>query len=393
MVPLYKGKGDIMEPSSYRPVCLLPVASKVLERCVFLQMVAYMEENSYFHPNCHGFRSGHSTTTALLQMYDSWMEDVDNQQLVAACLIDLSAAFDVVDVKLLVAKLGLYGYSPQTQKWVTSYMSGRSQQCYLEGSLSPPLTAAGEGAKGVGVPQGSILGPLLYLIFTNEFPEVIHNHPCTARDSLLWRPKLNSDCTVCGSICTYADDSTYSTSEGDPQSLSEKVSNKFTVMADFLSSSKLKVNDDKTHTILLTTVQMRRRRQLSMEVTTGSERSTTSEVEKLLGIQIHQNLKWGNNIVTNKKSLVKALTTRCNALALISRLTDFGARRMIANRIFISKMCYCLAVFGGTEDYLVKALQRIQTRAARTVCRQGRCYPAVSALREIGWLPVASMIE
>ena len=273
MVPLYKGKGDIMEPSSYRPVCLLPVASKVLERCVFLQMVAYMEENSYFHPNHHGFRSGHSTTATLLQMYDSWMEDVDNQQLVAACLIDLSAAFDVVDAELLVAKLGLYGYSPQTQKWVTSYMSGRSQQCYLEGSLSPPLTASGEGAKGGGVPQGSILGPLLYLIFTNEFPEVIHNHPCTARDSLPWRPKLNSDCTVCGSICTYADDSTYSTSEGDPQSLSEKLSNKFPVMADFLNSSKLKVNDDKTHTILLTTAQMRRRRQVSAVQCSAVQRS------------------------------------------------------------------------------------------------------------------------
>ena len=164
-------------------------------------------------------------------------------------------------------------------------------------------------------------------------------------------------------------------------------------MADFLSSSKLKVNDDKTHTILLTTEQMRRRRQLSMEVTTGSERSTTSEVEKLLGIQIHQNLKWGNNIVTNKKSLVKALTTRCNALALVSRLIDFGTRRMIANGIFNSKMCYCLAVFGGTEAYLVKSLQRIQTRAARTVCRRGRRYPAVLALREVGWLPVASMVE
>ena len=88
-------------------------------------------------------------------MYDSWMEEVDNQQLVAACLIDLSAAFDVVDAELLVAKLGLYGYSSHTQKWITSYMSACSQQCYLEGSLSPALTAAGEGGEGVGVPQGS----------------------------------------------------------------------------------------------------------------------------------------------------------------------------------------------------------------------------------------------
>ena len=76
VVPLYKGKGDFLEPSSYRPVCLLPVASKVLERCTFLQIVSYMEGNNYFHLNHHGFRSGHSTVTALLQMFDSWLEDV-----------------------------------------------------------------------------------------------------------------------------------------------------------------------------------------------------------------------------------------------------------------------------------------------------------------------------
>ena len=251
VVPLYKGKGDIMEPSSYRPVCLLPVASKVLERCVFLQMVAYMEDNGYFHPNHHGFRNGHSTTTALLQMYDSWMEEVDNQQLVAACLIDLSATFDVVDAELLVAKLGLYGYSSHTQKWITSYMSARSQQCYL--------THCCRRRRGRSqCTPGIILGPLLYLIFKNEFPEVIHAHPLTAKDSHPWKQRLNIDCMDCGSICTYADDRTYSTSEENQQTLSEKVSNKFTVMAKFLSSSKLKVNDNKTHTLLLTTAQMRR---------------------------------------------------------------------------------------------------------------------------------------
>ena len=144
VLPLYKGKGGILEPSSYRPVYLLPVASKVLERCIFLQIVSYMEGNNYFHPNHHGFRSGHSTATALLQMYDSWLEDIDKQQLVGACLIDLSAAFDVVDAELLVAKLGLYNFAPKTTQWITSYMFGRSQRCYLEGSLSPALSTCGD---------------------------------------------------------------------------------------------------------------------------------------------------------------------------------------------------------------------------------------------------------
>ena len=101
-----------------------------------------MESNNYFHPNHHGFRSGHSTATALLQMYNSWVEDIDKQLLEG--LIDLSAAFDVVDAELLVAKLGFYWFSSQTKDWVQSYMSGRSQRCYLEGCLFTEISTAGE---------------------------------------------------------------------------------------------------------------------------------------------------------------------------------------------------------------------------------------------------------
>ena len=126
IIPLYKGKGSALEPASYRPVCLLPVASKVLKRAIYLQVVEYMEKNKLFHPNHHGFRSNHNTTTALLQLYDSWIEKVDQQELSGVCLIDLSAAFDVVEAGLLSSKLKLYGWSDQSRKWVESYMEQRS---------------------------------------------------------------------------------------------------------------------------------------------------------------------------------------------------------------------------------------------------------------------------
>ena len=95
----------MLDPSSFRPVCLLPVVSKIVERAVYQQVVEYMEMNEYFHPNHHGFRGGHNTTTALLQLYDTWVEQVDEKKVAGACLIDLSAAFDVVDINLLNSKL------------------------------------------------------------------------------------------------------------------------------------------------------------------------------------------------------------------------------------------------------------------------------------------------
>lgn len=156
IIPLFKpGAKDQLSAKSYRPVALLPVVSKVLERVVFMQIVEYMDNNGLFHPNHHGFRSLHSTTTAMIQMYDSWVEAVGRKEMAGVAMIDQSAAFDCVDHGILREKLHLYGFDAGALAWVTDYLSHREQSCYVESFLSPPL------AVSVGVPQGSILGPLI----------------------------------------------------------------------------------------------------------------------------------------------------------------------------------------------------------------------------------------
>ena len=118
------------------------------------------------------------------------------------------------------------------------YTTDRSQVVCLEGALSSSLRVS------VGVPQGSILGPLLYIIFTNELPEVIHQEVCLAKQSELVRdyPVMSTGCWDCGSLACYADDSTYCTS--DPQVLSSKLSEKYSTLTSFLGYNRLKVNDD-----------------------------------------------------------------------------------------------------------------------------------------------------
>ena len=101
-------------------------------------------------------------------MYDVWVQAVEGEQLAGACMLDMSAAFDLVDHDLLIKKLALYGFDDNFVGWIRSYLSGRSQCVVIEGCLSKLLTV------DTGVPQGSILGPLLYTIFTNDLPEVIH---------------------------------------------------------------------------------------------------------------------------------------------------------------------------------------------------------------------------
>ena len=103
-------------------------------------------------------------------MTETWLEAFDENKISAAVMLDLSAAFDVVDTQILLDKLRLYGFEDNSVDWLQSYLTSRRQQVYVDGALSEPLEV------NIGVPQGSILGPLLYTIFTNELPEVVHKH-------------------------------------------------------------------------------------------------------------------------------------------------------------------------------------------------------------------------
>ena len=117
VVPLLK-KGDTLDPKNYRPVALLPIFSKVLERAVFMQLIQYLDTNFILHPNHHGSRKGHSTTTALIQMYDSWVHSVEEGEMAGVMMVDLSAAFDMVDHGILLEKLKLMGLENNAVKWM-----------------------------------------------------------------------------------------------------------------------------------------------------------------------------------------------------------------------------------------------------------------------------------
>ena len=151
-------------------------------------------------------------------MHDTWVGALEDGELSGVCLLDMSAAFDIVDHTLLLKKLELYGFDRDSLEWIQSYLSDRRQCVSISGSLSKLLPVP------TGVPQGSILGPMFYTLFTNELPEVVHDHP--GDGSAGYWPKYNMNCTDCGNVCCYADDTTYSCSDTDPQTLSEKLTAK-----------------------------------------------------------------------------------------------------------------------------------------------------------------------
>ena len=249
----------------------------------------------FFIPITMSYRAQHNTTTTLVQMYDGWLQAVEAGKIAGVCLLDMSAAFDVVDHSILTDKLALNGFDENALDWVTSYLSGRSQCVQIEGSLSRLQPVH------VGVPQGSILGPQLYTLFSNELPVVIHDrtqvgeqeqHGDDDLDEHIWPAYHLVDCKdgVNTNICCYADDTTLTTSDNNPAALTLKLTEQYKVIAEFMINNRLKLNDDKTHLLVMSTGQQRDKAEV--KISTPSTLIKPSKTEKLLGCWVQDNLKW-----------------------------------------------------------------------------------------------------
>ena len=159
-------------PASYCPVALLPVTSKLVEHAIQMQLQKHMEKKQLFNRNSHAYRGNLSTSTAMMQLVDRMYEATDDNLISQLMALDQSSGFDCMSLTLLLRKLKIYGCSPSTRRWIECYMSFRTQ-CTNVGRHNSDMVAVNKG-----VPQGLILGPLLYIIYTNEMSEAIKDSEC-----------------------------------------------------------------------------------------------------------------------------------------------------------------------------------------------------------------------
>ena len=285
--------------------------------------------------------------------------------MVGVIFCDQSAAFDLCDHNILVEKLRLMGLDEGALCWIRSYLSNRKQSCFIDGELSTALNLF-----NCGVPQGSIGGPLLWLCFTCDQPDVVHDHPVDGQD-LHRRCQAHAEGQVdqaeCGELVGYVDDGAYSFAHSDPTVLSRVLTEKYNVLEDWMNNNKLVINPDKTHMMVIGTKKSAQLRQ-QVSMMAGGFCIRPTETEKLLGGQVHQSLKWNQHLADSKTSLIRQLTSRNNGLKKISRNAKFNTRLMVANGAVQSRLVYLITLWGGAQQYLLKALQTQQLSAARTVC-------------------------
>ena len=359
---------------------------------MFNQLVKYLEGNKLVHPNLHGSRSGHNTATALIQLYDRWAEEIEDGKMVGVLVCDQSAAFDLCDHTLLLEKLRLMGLEESAIAWVGSYLARRKQSCFVDGNLSSPLNLL-----DCGVPQGSIGGPLLWLCFTCDQPDVIHEHVIDGQDHERGcvgdqgqgDPGKRGDC---GMMVGYVDDGAYSYAYKDPAVLSQVLNRKYNLLEDWISGNRLVINPDKTHLMVMGPKKIRAKR-LQVSIRAGGFEITPTETETMLGAHLHQSLQWNHHISGSNKSLMKQLISRTNGLKKIAAGATFNTRLMLANGVFMSKLMYLITVWGGAQQYLLKALQIQQLVAARCVCGYtSRWWSRQKILQRVGWLSIRQLI-
>ncbi|CAF4944024.1 unnamed protein product [Pieris macdunnoughi] len=337
VIPLFKA-GSMSDPSNFRPISVLPTCSKIFEKIILNQLVSHFNVNKLLHNNQFGFTKGRSTADAGVELYRYIVKAWEESHDALGVFCDLSKAFDCVQHETLIGKLRHYGIKNTALNLLTSYLHGRTQKVEVNGKRSSG------SAVDMGVPQGSILGPFLFLVYINDLPFMVerkHQKVLFADDtSLIFKIKRQ---------ITNFDD----------------VNNALSSIVHWFSMNNLLLNAKKTKCIKFCA---KNARVTDTRPIINGEELNLDDTTVFLGITMDSKLQWSPHI----NGLAKRLSSAAYAVTKIRSLTDVDTARLVYFSYFHSLMTYGLLLWGHAAD--VETIFILQKRAIRAIynlkCRE-----------------------
>ena len=364
--PLIK-KSD-MDPAdtrSYRPISNLTVVSKLLERLVARQLLAYLDVSGLLPRLQSAYRANHSTETAVLKVLSDILLAIDAGDLSALVLLDLSAAFDTVDHAILLRRLQTsYGIHGAVLQWFRTYLVDRRQYVRAGSTTSTPSVIV------CGVPQGSVLGPILFLLYTADLLSLIEDHGL--------RPHLYADDTQIYGFCS--------------PSASLQLQNSISVCIDdvaaWMRSNRLQLNTTKTEILWSTTG--RRFHQLPQStLRVGADHVAPASVVRDLGIYLDFDVSMRSHVAKT----VSACFAVLRQLRSVRRSLPRAVLQSLMSSLVLSRLDYGNATLAGIPAYLLQQLQSVMNSAARLVFSSSRYDHITPLLHQLHWLRAPERIE
>ena len=365
--PLIKKQNlDKDELSNYRPISHLSFLSKLTERVVKNRLTDFLMEQNLLNSFQSAYTKFHSTETALLAVHDHIIRASSQQQVSCLCLLDLSAAFDTIDHTILLERLSSwFGISGTALNWIKSYLSSRSFYVKVKDSQSTVFQLF------YGVPQGSVLGPLLFILYTTPLSTVItkssvHHH-------------------------LYADDTQLFISFSSSEFLQNfsLLENAINEVCSWMSANLLMLNPSKTDFLLIgLPKQLSKIQNPTLTVTPTVSVSPASSARNL-GIQFDSNLSLSDHI----SSVTKSCLFHVRDLRRLRPILDQTTARNIATALIHSKLDYCNSLFLNLPAYQLNRLQLVLNCAARAVTKSSKFCHITPILKSLHWLKISERIR
>lgn len=358
-----KPNADCEILKNYRPISNLPFIGKVMERIVSTQLNNHLLVNDLFSTFQSAYRCHHSTETAMLRITNDINLALDNHDDVILVLLDLSSAFDTIDHTILINRLqSKYGITGTVLKWIKSYLSLRTHSTVIQNTTSDPIGLT------YGVPQGSVLGPLLFSLYVAPIEDVICAHGL--------QPMMYADDTQVYLVVK----------RSDPIPSLTRIENCAKDLISWMMNNKLVCNSNKTEVIHFSSRHLPS--QAIQSVRIDDNLILTKTDVRDLGVRLDHHLTMEIQI----KNICKSAAIALRRIGTIRKYLDMSNAERLIHAFVTSKIDYCNSLLYGLPEKYIGKLQRIQNSAARIVTRTRKSEHITPVLRDLHWLPVSKRI-